>query len=492
MQHPLLVDFAHGQIGNFLIGSFRVLHRISLVIAFRKRSLNYIYFLDCIACMNDSGSDGSSVDPIRDRFEQGNQETVFRNKRLLDPETIIDADRIVGRDEQLDQTISYLRTMLHGNRAPDLLLHGPSGTGKSLIINSVCDTATELAQAEGINFVTLEISCQKINSYDRAMYNLAKQAAEKAGVDVGVPRKGVSTDRKIDRLFDLVSAHFDAVMVILDEIDLLVGSRQTDAPAYSDVIYQLSRTTQLGLEDSDVTIAALTNDPSFMQELDGRAFSSFNPEQISFPDYDANQLQSILDRRRDAFKDDVLDSGVIRLCSAFGAQDHGDARQAIDLFRKAGEIANYTNEQRVREEHVREAQEEAEREATLSQMQGLSTQKKFALYSVATTKAYASDDIEMVPNTVAYNVYSYITDHLDSNSKSRDSFLRYMKEAETYGFVRSQKQGHNTKGVHKYYLLTNDAKVIMDTLEQDSRLAELEEEAPSIKSVVNAQLREHS
>lgn len=440
--------------------------------------------------MDDLDSGESSGDPIRDRFEKGTQETVFRDKNLLDPETIIDPNRIVGRDDQLDQTIGYFRTILNGNRAPDLLLYGPSGTGKSLIINSVCDTAIELAQSEGIEFVTLEISCQKVRSYDRAIYNLVERAADEADVEIGVPRKGVSTDVKVDRLFEIISSNFDAVVVILDEVDLLLGNRANDTPAFSDVIYQLSRTTQFGLEDCDVSIAALTNDPSFMQDLDGRAFSSFNPEQISFPDYDANQLQDILGRRRDAFKDGVLSQGVIRLCAAVGAQDHGDARQAIDLFRKAGEIANYNDKQEVQEEHVRQAQEEAEREATLSQMQGLSTQKKLALYSTAATKAYASSDVNGVPNTVAYSVYSYITECLGANCKSRDSFLRYMREIETYGFVQSDKKGQGERGVHKMYTLSNGAEVIVDTLQNDSRLADLKEEKPSIKSVVNAQLKQ--
>lgn len=440
--------------------------------------------------MNDPEPDGASVDPIRERFEQGGQETVFRNKNLLDPETIIDSDRIVGRDDQLDKTISYLRTILQGNRAPNLLLHGPSGTGKSLIINSVCETASELAEAEGIQFVTLNVSCQKIRSYDRAIYSLVEQAAIRAGVDIGVPRKGVSTDVKIDRLFEIISEHYDAVMVILDEIDLLVGNRQTDTPAFSDVIYQLSRTTQLGLEDTDVSVTALTNDPSFMQDLDGRSFSSYNPEKIIFPDYDANQLRDILEHRRDAYKDGVLDGGVIHLCSAFGAQDHGDARQAIDLFRKAGEIANYDDDQKVTEEHVRSAQKETEREATLSQMQGMSVQKKIALYSTAVTKVHATEDWDSVPNTVAYSVYSYVTDLIDTKTKSRDSFLRYMKEAETYGFVTSEKRGHNKHGVNKHYVITNDAEVVVETLEADSRLQELEKESPGIKAVVNAQLQE--
>lgn len=73
----------------------------------------------------------------------------------------------------------------------------------------------------------------------------------------------------------------------------------------------------------------------------------------------------------------------IPLSSAFAAQDHGDARKAIDLFRKAGEIADRKGENTIREGHVRDAQKEAERDRKLTQMQGLSTQKKLSLYATA-------------------------------------------------------------------------------------------------------------
>jgi len=152
-----------------------------------------------------------------------------------------------------------------------------------------------------------------------------------------------------------------------------------DEPAYSKLLYQLSRASQLGRIEGHVSVAALTNDPRFMEDLDGRAESSFNPQDIVFPDYDADQLQSILERRRDAYQDDVLENGIIPLSSAFAAQDHGDARKAIDLFRKAGEIADREGTDTVREAHVRDAQKEAERDRTLTQMQGLSTQKKLAV-----------------------------------------------------------------------------------------------------------------
>jgi len=101
-----------------------------------------------------------------------------------------------------------------------------------------------------------------------------------------------------------------------------------------------------------------------MESVGSRALSSFTPEDVHFDDYDANQLQSILRRRQDAFYDDVLDEDVIPLAAAFAAQTHGDARKAIDLMRVAGELAEREGDAGVREEHVREAQDKVEKNAS--------------------------------------------------------------------------------------------------------------------------------
>jgi len=441
--------------------------------------------------MDDGDEQQSLSQSIKGRLQNGVQNSVFENKGLLDPDTVIDEDRIVGRDEQLDDIITYLRPALQGNRPPNMLLYGPSGTGKSLIINAVCHQVLELANAQGYRLGVIEINCQTIKSHDRAVYRLVDNAAAEAGVDPGVPESGVSTDQKLKRFYEILSEHFDSVIIILDEIDLLVGRQREpdDEPAYSKLLYQLSRASQLGRIEGDVSVAALTNDPRFMENLDGRAESSFNPQDIVFPDYDANQLQAILDRRRDAYRDGVLEEGIIPLSSAFAAQDHGDARKAIDLFRKAGEIADRRDEDTVREQHVRDAQEEAERDRTLTQMQGLSTQKKLSLYATAAVPVYSQRNLDAVPSTVAFRVYQYITDLLDTEEKSRDSYLRYMSEAETYNFVTAEKRGRGYgSGVHKEYTFVDDPEVVAQTLQADIRLEEIENDDDLIKSVVNAQI----
>jgi len=441
--------------------------------------------------MSDGDEQQSLSQSIKGRLQEGVQNSVFKDKGLLDPDTVIDEDRIVGRDQQLDDIITYLRPALQGNRPPNMLLYGPSGTGKSLIINAVCQQVQELANAQGDRFGVIRVNCQTIKSHDRAVYRLVESAAIGVGVDPGVPESGVSTDQKLNRFYEILSENFDSVIIILDEVDLLVGRQRdpNDEPAYSKLLYQLSRASQLGRIEGDVSVAALTNDPRFMENLDGRAESSFNPQDIVFPDYDANQLQAILGRRRDAYRDDVLEDGIIPLSSAYAAQDHGDARKAIDLFRKAGEIADRQGEDRVREEHVRGAQKEAERDRTLTQMQGLSTQKKLSLYATAIVPVYSQRNLNAVPSTVAYRVYQYITDILDTDEKSRDSYLRYMSEAETYNFVTSDKRGRGYgSGVHKEYTFVDDPEVVAETLQSDIRLEEIENDEDLIRSVVNAQI----
>jgi len=441
--------------------------------------------------MLDGDDQQSLSQSIKGRLQEGVQNSVFRDKGLLDPDAVIDEDRIVGRDEQLDDIITYLRPAVQGNRPPNMLLYGPSGTGKSLIVNAVRQQVLELAEAQGDRFGVIKINCQTIKSHDRAVYRLAKNAADEAGVEVGVPQSGISTDQKLNRFYEVLSNNFDSVIIILDEVDLLVGRQRdpNDEPAYSKLLYQLSRASQLGRIEGHVSVAALTNDPRFMEDLDGRAESSFNPQDIVFPDYDADQLQSILERRRDAYQDDVLENGIIPLSSAFAAQDHGDARKAIDLFRKAGEIADREGTDTVREAHVRDAQKEAERDRTLTQMQGLSTQKKLSLYATAIVPVYSQRTLNAVPSTVAYRVYQYLTQLLDADEKSRDSYLRYLSEAETYNFVTSEKRGRGYgSGVHKEYTFVDDPEVVAETLQTDIRVEEAEHEEDLIKSVVNAQI----
>ncbi len=252
----------------------------------------------------ETTNDDSGGISIRDRLQTESSGGVFANKDLVRSDTIIDEDRIVGRDDQLGRVVDNLKPVLQDEGIPDMLLSGPSGTGKSLIIHAVCKQIVELCESQDKTFGVLSINCEGPKTADRAVYRLVKAAADDLGVEPGVPQTGVSTDQKLERLYELMREHYEGVIFILDEIDMLEGPYQE--AEYNSLIYQLSRARKLADFDGPISLTAITNYADFMKELNSRAQSSYNPDDIFFDDYDANQLRSILKMRRDAFEPDAL------------------------------------------------------------------------------------------------------------------------------------------------------------------------------------------
>ncbi|SDY61686.1 orc1/cdc6 family replication initiation protein [Halopenitus persicus] len=417
--------------------------------------------------------------------------SVFVNRDLVEPDTIIDEERIVGRDDQLESVVSFLKPTLQGNRPPNMLLYGPAGTGKSLIIGAVTQQIIELCQSKGERFGVVDINCQPINTLDQAVYELVQTVAQDVGTEVGVPETGVSTKRKYRRLYELINEHYDSVIFILDEIDLLVGRRENDEPAYSKLLYQLSRASNTNEIEGRVSVAALTNDPKFMEDIDGRAESSFNPRDVYYPDYDANQLREILENRRDAFRQDALEDDVIPLVAAFAAQSHGDARKAIDLFRGAGDLADERGDEVVTEDHVRESQEEIDKDRSLKLVEGLTTQKKISLYATAAVAHHSNRTGSSVPSPVGFKVYQWVTSELDADQMTRETYVKYVKELSTYGLIStSRKSRGRGGGMYMEFTFTGDPEAMMTRIVDDTRLGGVAQQVELLSSVVTAQLNE--
>ena len=446
---------------------------------------------DASSNRNPQPAETGSQRSIREMLDDKGGPSVFVNRDLVEPDTIIDEERIVGRDDQLESVVSFLKPTLQGSRPPNMLLYGPAGTGKSLIIGAVTQQIIELCQSRGERFGVVNVNCQPINTLDQAVYELVQTVARDVDVDIGVPETGVSTKRKYRRLYGLINDHYDSVIFILDEIDLLVGRRSTDEPAYSKLLYQLSRASNTNEIEGRVSVAALTNDPKFMENIDGRAESSFNPRDIYFPDYDATQLRHILTNRRDAFRKDALDDDVIPLVAAFAAQSHGDARKAIDLFRGAGDLADEQGDQTVSERHVRESQEEINKDRSLKLVEGLTTQKKISLYATAAVACFSTRSRSSVPSPVGFRIYQWVTDELDADQMTRETYVKYVKELSTYGLISaSRKSRGRGGGMYMEFTFTGDPAAMMNRVVDDTRLETITEQKELLRTVVNAQLNE--
>jgi cell division control protein 6 len=432
----------------------------------------------------DSEEPSQSIEDMLLEFDD--QDGLIRDRALLDPNYVVEEDRIVGRDEQLQEVTKMLRVALGDNRPPNLFLYGPSGTGKSLITKAVCHNISRLCEGRDIRFGTVEVNCQDLDTLGIAVYELIQQAADEAGVPVEVPKHGVATKEKWDELYRIVNEHFDSVVFVLDELDMLVGRRDKQEPAYSRLLYQLSRSGANDELDAYISVVAISNDTKMMESVGSRAVSSFTPEDVHFDDYDANQLQAILRRRQDAFHDDVVDDDVIPLAAAFAAQTHGDARKAIDLMRVAGELAEREGDTRVREEHVRTAQEKVEKNRVLEVVRGISTQKKLCLYATAAVASQTEGGTAR--STTGYRVYQYLTDAIDADQYHQETYVNKMKELTTYSLVDFERRSHGpSSGMFLEFQFGERPETILETLREDSRIEAISED--EVASVVNAQIR---
>jgi len=77
-------------------------------------------------------------------------------------------------------------------------------------------------------------------------------------------------------------------------------------PSKCEILSKLSRSEEAGKTGCYISVVAISNKTDYSDSPDERVASSFQDDPIIFPPYDANQLQAILERRSDAFKDGVL------------------------------------------------------------------------------------------------------------------------------------------------------------------------------------------
>jgi len=174
---------------------------------------------------SSSSDSAQSIEDMILEFDE--QDGLIRDRSLLDPNYVVEEDRIVGRDKQLQEVTKMLRVALGNNRPPNLFLYGPSGTGKSLITKAVCNNISRICETRDISFGTIEVNCQDLDTLGVAVYELAEQAADQAGVNVEVPKHGVATKEKWNELYRIVNENFDSVVFVLDELDicsLVVGT----------------------------------------------------------------------------------------------------------------------------------------------------------------------------------------------------------------------------------------------------------------------------
>jgi cell division control protein 6 len=84
-----------------------------------------------------------------------------------------------------------------------------------------------------------------------------------------------------------------------------------------------------------------------------------------------------------------------------------------------------------------------------------------------------------------------VTDELDADQMTRETYVKYVKELSTYGLIStSRKSRGRGGGMYMEFTFTGDPEAMMTRTVDDTRLEGIAEQEELLSSVVDAQLKE--
>ncbi len=354
--------------------------------------------------------------------------SIFKNKNVL--QSNYSPDLIHHRDEQIQAVASILAPTLRGERVSNLFIFGKTGSGKTLSVAHVGKRIAERVKEAGQDHLRyVYVNCKMKKVADTEYRILAELIHELGG---SVPATGLPTDQVYARFVDMIDDKKQMILIVLDEIDQAVKKIS------DNFIYTLTRLNS-ELRQAQISIIGISNSLTFMDHLDPRVRSSLGEEELVFPPYDALQLKDILRERAErAFKEGVLQEGVIAKCAAFAAREHGDARRALDLLRVAGELAERTGSLVVGLDHIDEANHKIEKDKMLDIIESEPKQFQLVLAAImALEEQHRGEDESMVTGDV-YNVYQDICTRTKNEPLTQRRISDILAEFDMLGIINAR------------------------------------------------------
>lgn len=338
---------------------------------------------------------------IEEIFDSFDKNLIFKNKTILQANH--KPNEILHREDQIKQIASILAPVLRGEKTSNLFLYGKTGTGKTLSINYVQDELMKRLKKDAAFKLRVEYLNCKLKKVADTEYRILAELIDKLGGRV--PATGLPTQAVYSKFIETIDSQKQLVVLILDEID------QTVKKISNDFLYNLTRLNS-ELSKTQICIVGISNDLTFLEGLDPRVRSSLSEEEIVFPPYNALQLQEILkNRAREAFKENVVQEGVIAKCAAFAAREHGDARRALDLLRIAGELAEREGVNKIHLKYIDEANNKIERDKILDVITSEPKQFQLVLKSIIEL----SEKLKKGESLFTGDVYNYYQEICQKN-----------------------------------------------------------------------------
>lgn len=301
-------------------------------------------------------------------------ETIFEDKSVLTER--YDPDKILERDDEIEQYSHALRDVLFGRNPENVFLYGKAGLGKTAVTRYLMD---ELQQEVLDRPKADELSVHEINCNGRTLFGVVRTLVNDLLPDTAspFPKRGLGTGEAFDELYRQLDRIGGTHLFVFDEIDHLED--------VDTLLYELPRAQSNGhVTAAKIGVIGISNDYTFRQSLSPKVKGTLLETEISFQPYDAGELRTILDHRAErAFVDGACDEAAIAKAAAIAARDMGNARQAIDLLRVGAEVAERDGNHRVSDEHIEAARQLVKRGRLENKIRDQTEHAQYILETVA-------------------------------------------------------------------------------------------------------------
>ena len=229
------------------------------------------------------------------------------------------------RTVEFDTVYTHLEAAISAGSGACIYISGTPGTGKTATVREVISQLNASVQAEELDeFIFVEINGMKVTDPHQS-YSLLWEALKGDRVS---PSHALGL---LEREFDHPSPRRVPCVVLMDELDQLVTKNQS-------VMYNFFNWP--GLRHSRLIVLAVANTMDLPERtLSNKISSRLGLTRILFSGYTHEQLQEIIRSRLSHVPDNIVDPDAIQFASRKVAAVSGDARRALDICRRAVEIA---------------------------------------------------------------------------------------------------------------------------------------------------------
>lgn len=367
---------------------------------------------------------------------------IFKNEGALTPDYV--PEKLPFRDEQLKLLETYFGSFVRnpGSIYVKAMMIGRSGSGKT-VTSKKFGSYVKAASKGAVAYV--HVSC--------ALHRTPFSVLKTIGLELGlpIPRRGFSSEELLELILDEVSAKDKYAIIALDDVFYLLNYSGPDS---IDALIRLGEEYS-GKGAYRFSLLLVSQNASFMDQLNKGVKSSLGNAIIEFPPYTKDQIfEILLNRAQEALQASAYTEEILEMISDVAGVDpesqnksqlRGDARYALDILWRASKLAELNGSAKILPSHVREAVMQTLHGIREDELLGLPLHEKLLLLAIV-NKLMRSSETPYISIGDAEDEYEMMCEQYGQEPRKHTQLWEYVRDMTSRGILETRLSGKGMRG----------------------------------------------